>query len=550
MKINFQHYQITLKVIIILVLLLVLMMIYISYRNCKYPKIEPFTNNNEENKRPQSFISAELSNNLDKTIDVNLMGLPAKIQEYEDILTILNEEPNKIPCYLQKDLFDKCSKLNENLTDNELLEKYNLQDIQDAEMKKITLERIKNQEIEYKKNLEENCKKEEDNCIDIPKEIQFMEINQLELYIEGLVKQKEKAESDIIYYKKQKICEECKRPDPNTDTNTEEYTEECIESCNYVYDRSLETGIYKDENQNDFFKKKLLAMEIHERKLDNKKLFITKNEIDYIFETLKREIIIPNYYYYTDYTDKLYTFKYDTLNNIENNESHYNNVVLTNNPPKQYLNFILKKNNEMQQTFIPSDEILEFELYSPEIDYNNQDEKTTILTYIKEFLTYKKLITSTTELIDDKLKIFIKLNKYDIPKEVLITIVENNPEHIIYEDEDSIQSSHNNLKNKITNDNLNILEKTKLNTSTNPTIPPIEQEHIFDIPNLPEFYNILDKDNNIDYYNFAQQNSNYHNQNLNHNQNIYKTHYQPFSYENNQDNLNNLGNLDNLVSSI
>ena len=203
MKINFQHYQITLKVIIILVLLLVLMMIYISYRNCKYPKIEPFTNNNEENKGPQSFISAELSNNLDKTIDVNLMGLPAKIQEYNKILTILNEEPNKIPCYLQKDLFDKCSKLNENLTDNELLEKYNLQDIQDAEMKKITLDRIKNQEIEYKKNLEENCKKEKDNCIDIPKEIQFMEINQLELYIEGLVKQKEKAESDIIYYKKQ-----------------------------------------------------------------------------------------------------------------------------------------------------------------------------------------------------------------------------------------------------------------------------------------------------------------------------------------------------------
>jgi len=533
MKINFQHYQITLKAIIILVLLLVLMMIYISFRNCKYPKIEPFTNDKEENKRPQSFISAELSNNLDKTIDVNLTDLRAQITEYKKILNILKTEPNKIPCYFQEKLFNECSKLNENLTDNELLEKYNLQDIQDAEMKKITLDRIKNQEIEYKKNLEENCKIDQDNCVYIPKEIQFMETNQLELYIEGLVKQEEKAESDTIYYKNQKICEECKRPDPNTDTNSEEYTEECIESCNYVYDRSLETGIYKDENQNDFFKKKLLAMEIHEGKLDNKKIFVTKNEIYNIFETLKREIIIPNYYYYTD---KSYTFKYDTLNNIESNESHYNDVVLTNNPPKKYLNFILKKNNEMQQTFIPSDEILEFELYSPEIDYNNQDEKTTILTYIIEFLTYKKLITSTTELIEDKLKIFIKLNKYDIPKEVLITIVENNPEHIIYEDEDSIQSSHNNLKNKITNDNLNILEKTKLNTSTNPTIPRIEQEHIFDIPNLPEFYNVLDKDNNIDYYNFAQQNSNYHNQNLNHNQNIYKTHYQPFSYENNLDN--------------
>lgn len=530
MKINYRQHPFFFLIIIIIVIL-VLLLIYTSYRNCKYPQVENFTNktntNQTNNKKPKSFISASLSNKLDETIDKNASKLQNLIVELKTKQEILQNNPDKVPCYLQKELFDKCTGNNNDLSDDELLEKYNLDIIEDETIKTKTIKRIRDQEAEYKKKLDELCKKEKESCIDIPQEIQFMEIEQITKYIKKLEKLQQKTDYNKIYYKTQKKCEECKR------TNSK--TEECIKSCKEVDDHSLETGLYRDENQSTFFKKKLLAMELHEGKLDKDNVFSTNKEIDYIFEILKREIITPKYYYYQD---KSFTFKYNSIENLKINNYKYKRSLLTTNPAKTYFNFILAKKDTLSQTLFSTDETLEFILFSREIDFTNQDEKTTILTYIKDFLTYRKVINSNSnpEIINDTLKINVKLNKYDNPKEVLITIVKDNLDNTNYEYAETSEKTHTNMEGKMTDENLSILEEKSLDRPLT-TMPSVEKQQIFDIPNLPEFYNVLDKVNSIDYYNFAQQNSNYHNQNLNHNQQIYKTHYQPFSFDNNKSSL-------------
>ena len=456
--------------------MILLLLLYISYRNCKYP-------HNNNNNHIEKFTTQNNKNNIKnkrilKTIEKSLTSLE-KINIFKKYLDELKNNPDSKPCYLNRNLFQKCKEKDNVLSDTELLKIYKRSHIKDEKLKKKILERIHEQENIYKKKLDEICALEASNCIKTPDELKYMDETEILKYISELEDLLKKGKTNKVYYKSRMACEKCKEEHL--------YSDECKASCKNVDEYTLEMGLYRDEEQSNFFKKKLRVTELHENKLDKENIYITNTELNNIQEILTKD--------------------------IETSLVNYD--------------FIFKQNYE-QQSFIPTNKPLEFDLFLLHIDFNNEDEKLKILTEIKTYLNLKKITIYQSEIVNNTLKIYYKLNKYDSPIEILITIVETNPIIINYNDNDNeisdelkakYNKQHTEIKDKITNDNVILLEQNSLNN--NNIQPSIEKEAIFDIPNLPEFYNIFDDINNIKYYNFAQQQA----ENLNHNHNIYNTHY-------------------------